>query len=219
VNESAWIEQALGEFNVETITPLINLGSATESYRTEVQPHIQNHVIMPLHEREVQVIHADLLAGDGVDVVGSIYDGAVFETLLEQKPNAVLCSNVFEHVSDRELLAERLTSLLPEGGILIVSVPYSFPYHPDPIDTYFRPDLDDLRSLFPAFELLQGDIIDCGTLIGRYRDSVKFMMCHIVGSTIPVPLGRWMRNLHHWLWLTRPYKVSCAVFRKRTNDG
>ena len=216
VNESAWIEQALGQMNVDAITPMINLGSATREFRRKVQPHIYHHVLMPLYERHVQVIHADLLAGEGVDVAGSIYDSDVFEALVEHRPNAVLCSNVFEHVSDRELLAERLTRMLPAGGILIVSVPYSFPYHPDPVDTYFRPNLDDLCALFPAFELLQGDIVECGTLIGRYRDSTRFMMYHIIGSTIPVPLGRWMRNLHHWLWLLRPYKVSCAVFRKRT---
>jgi hypothetical protein len=217
VPESEWIGRAFADLKLEEISPLINLGSATEKFRTSVQPHINKNIIAPLEDRGVSIIHSDLFDGDGVDIAGSIYDEAVFARLAGENPKSVLCSNMFEHVSNRRQLAESLSRMLPDNGYLIVTVPHSFPYHPDPIDSYFRPGLDDLKALLPEFEFISGDIVDCGTLIGRYRSSSQFMVAQILGSFVPFPPKRWIRNVHHWMWLLRQYKAACGVFRKTSN--
>ena len=51
------------------------------------------------------------------------------------KGKTILCSNLLEHVPSPSRMAERITGLVPPGGVLLVTVPNSYPYHPDPIDT------------------------------------------------------------------------------------
>lgn len=214
-NESKWIGDTLTSMDPVELSPLVNLGSSTEAFRTSIQPHIDQNILAPLRSRSVQLIHSDLSGGEGIDVSGSIYDAGVMRRLLERQPRSVLCSNMFEHVTDRPALADSLTRMLPSGGILIVTVPHSFPYHPDPIDSYFRPDPDAIHALLPQFDLIRGEIVECGTLLDRYRGSRDFMVSQIVGSIVPYPPGKWLRSLHHWCWLFRTYKVACVVLRKR----
>jgi hypothetical protein len=60
--------------------------------------------------------------------------------LCRLEPKALLCCNLLEHVLDPERLALHCLELLPRGGLLFVTVPFSYPYHRDPIDTMYRPD-------------------------------------------------------------------------------
>ena len=214
-NESNWIGKALSQFAPGQLSPLVNLGSSTEEFRTLIQPHIEQKILAPLRSRNIRVVHSDLSAGNGIDVCGDIYTDEVLQKLKATEPRSVLCSNMFEHVTDRSRLASVLTELLPSGGILVVTVPFSFPWHPDPLDTYFRPTPQEIHALLPEFNLVRGDIVACGSLTGRYLDSRRFMFSQIIGSLIPFPSGRWFRNLHHWCWLFRQYKVSCAVLVKK----
>lgn len=214
-NESKWLGETLSLMNPAELSPLLNLGSSTEVFRTRIQPHIEQNILAPLRSRNVQLIHSDLADGDGIDISGSIYAPEVMRRLIDRQPRSVLCSNMFEHVADRPALATALTNVLPSGGILIVTVPNSFPYHPDPLDSYFRPDPAQIHAILPQFDLLRGEIVECGTLLDRYRGSRSFMVSQIVGSVIPYPPGKWLRSLHHWCWLFRSYKVACAILRKR----
>jgi hypothetical protein len=214
-NESHWIGQALSSMDPAELSPLINLGSSTEIFRTRIQPHIDQNILAPLRARQVRLIHSDISDGDGIDITGSIYDAAVMQRLLEKNPRSVLCSNMFEHVTDRNALADSLTRMVPSCGILIVTVPHSFPYHPDPIDSYYRPTPGEIHAMFPEFDIVRGEIVECGTLLDRYRGSRSFMVSQILGSAIPYPPRKWLRSMHHWCWMFRSYKVSCVILRKR----
>ena len=44
--------------------------------------------------------------------------------------------------------------LLPQGGLFFVTVPYSYHYHADPIDTMYRPSPEELASLFAGQTIL-----------------------------------------------------------------
>src|SRR5205085_4736707 len=59
------------------------------------------------------------------------------------------------HVTDRQIVCAAIWSLLPPGGFLILTVPYRFPYHEDPIDTMFRPSVEELAQLFPGTAIQQ----------------------------------------------------------------
>ena len=51
-------------------------------------------------------------------------------------------------------MAHHCLDLLPIGGLIFVTVPLSYPYHRDPIDTMFRPSLAELgrrQSPSPRF--------------------------------------------------------------------
>ncbi|MCA9048822.1 MAG: hypothetical protein KDA89_08850 [Planctomycetaceae bacterium] len=214
-NEAYWIGETLSRFAPADLSPLINLGSSTEAFRTVVQPHIDAGILRPLTDRGVRIIHSDLADGPGIDISGDIYTGEVMDRLKAEGPCSVLCSNMFEHVSDRPRLAAALTELLSPGGILLVTVPHSFPWHPDPLDTMYRPTPAQIHELLPEFDLLEGAVVSCGTLVSRYCGSPRFMAAQILGSLIPIPPGRWFRSLHHWCWLFRSYKVSCAVLVRK----
>ena len=41
-----------------------------------------------------------------------------------------------------------ITDLTKPGGLAIVSVPKAYPFHPDPIDTMYRPTLSELEALW-----------------------------------------------------------------------
>ncbi|OBQ33891.1 MAG: hypothetical protein AN485_17485, partial [Anabaena sp. MDT14b] len=53
----------------------------------------------------------------------------------------------------------------PKSGYIFVTVPYKYPYHRDPIDTMFRPDIQELSSLFPDFKIVNGEILAGGYLV------------------------------------------------------
>jgi hypothetical protein len=44
--------------------------------------------------------------------------------------------------------------------LLLVTLPNSYPYHPDPIDTLLRPDIEQLCGVFHQLKLLDGGIVE-----------------------------------------------------------
>ena len=68
---------------------------------------------------------------------------------------------------------EHCLELLPKGGLLFVTVPFSYPHHRDPIDTMYRPSPGELARLFAGARLLEGRILGAGV---SYRDAVREAM-------------------------------------------
>lgn len=164
VEEARWFYSQLARMAAERLSPMLNVGSQTLHFRRFVQPWIERYIFEPLQQRGVKVVHTDIRAGAGVDIVGDLMDAEFIERLRLYRFQSVFCSNLLEHVPQPKLLAERLVSILPLGGLLFVSCPRAFPYHPDPIDTGLRPDVEQLANLFPETRLVVGEIVDCGPL-------------------------------------------------------
>jgi 2-polyprenyl-3-methyl-5-hydroxy-6-metoxy-1,4-benzoquinol methylase len=131
-----------------------------------MQPWIDAYLFAPARLRRRTVYHADMQAADGVDFVGDITDESFVARMKAQSFRSVLCCNLLEHVEDRVRVARVLTDLVRPEGHLILSVPNVFPYHPDPIDTMYRPDPEELASLFPGMLVTQSAIVGAGTLAG-----------------------------------------------------
>lgn len=214
--EAAWIGEALAQIAPEALSPLLEVGSSTGHFRRVVQPHIDTLIHAPLRARGVRVVHADLREGEGIDIAGDIYDPVVFERLRAVGANSVLCCNMFEHVVDRALLASRLQELAA-GRHLIVTVPYSYPIHLDPIDTYFRPSPEGIAALFPGSTAIASAIIESdsygaemtarGGRARRLLTQARHLLAVWVGPR------RWVARNHRLLWLTRPYRISAVVLR------
>lgn len=68
----------------------------------------------------------------------------------------VFANNLLEHVTNIKSATENISRAVRKGGYLCVSVPHQFPYHPDPIDNMFRPNLKELKALFPNFKIIKG---------------------------------------------------------------
>ena len=148
--EAQWIGKALDQLDDVGLSPILNVGSSTAIFREQVQPWIDSEIFAPLRKRGVAVHHLDVRDGDGIDLRGDLNDGAFVAGLASHGYRALLCCNLLEHVSVPAAICGKLELLLPVGGYLIITVPNRFPYHPDPIDTMFRPGVNESPGSFPV---------------------------------------------------------------------
>ena len=162
IRESEWIGARMAEIPDADLFPLLNVGSSTEEFRTQVQPHIDANVFAPLRARGGKIWHLDIKPAEGVDIVGDLLDPSFRATFRGLACRSILVSNLFEHVTDRAAIAESLLDVVLPGGYLIVTGPRSFPFHADPIDTMFRPTSEEMAEYFPGMELVDSAIINAG---------------------------------------------------------
>jgi hypothetical protein len=215
--EARWLGAALEGFAPERLSPLLNLGSSTSLFREQIQPWTEERLFRPLHARGVEIVHIDQRAEPGVDLSADLTDPAELPRLRALGARALLCCNLLEHVTQRARLARHCLDIVPKGGLLFVSVPFSYPYHRDPIDTMYRPTPGELSALFGGAELVAGDIIGAGC---SYRDEVRrrpwILLRHLVRLPAPfVSFERWKRSMAKLYWLAAEYRITCAVFEKR----
>ena len=102
----------------------------------------------PLREAGVKVVHCDLKEDHGVDFAGDILDPEVRHRLKGMGFKCILLSNVLEHVRDRKEVTAACEEIVGRGGFILATVPSSYPYHADPIDTYYRPSPAELAKTF-----------------------------------------------------------------------
>lgn len=213
--EARWVGRALGKLDAAALSPLLNVGSATAEFREQIQPWIDSEIFAPLRKNGARVDHLDIQEGDGIDLHGDLTDHSYVSSLGHRGYNSLLCCNVLEHVPAPSEIAARLESIVPAGGYLVFTVPNRFPYHPDPIDTMFRPGPEDLARLFANSRLLDGAIVDCGSgwdYVGRnpivmyrkIRRRMSGLKEHggIGGSTSFFP------------WLFRQFRQTCILLQK-----
>lgn len=205
--------ERLDALPVAAISPLLNVGSSDLHFRTHVQPYIDRVLFAPQVARGVRVVHCDRKPHDGVDLVSDIFDDAGLARMAASAPHALVCSNVHEHVADPGELSRRLLALLPAGGYLLVTVPHSYPYHEDPIDTMYRPDTAELAALHPGTELVASARVTAGT----YRDSLAADPRRFFGDLVEQAGTLFRRRTTAGLrlrWWSRQYAVSCVLLRK-----
>jgi methyltransferase family protein len=214
--EACWLRHALEAFPPERLSPLLNLGSSSAMVRKAIQPWIDAEVFCPLRGRGVETVHVDMRELPGVDVRADLTDAADVERLSALRPNALLCSNLLEHVLEPKQLARHCLDLLPRGGLVFVTVPFSYPYHRDPIDTLYRPSPDQLSELFGSARMLDGTILGAGV---SYRDAVRerpwILLRHVWRFPVPfLSFERWKRSMARLYWLVAEYRITCAIFEK-----
>lgn len=167
-SEAAWLGEMLSDVEVDDLGSVLSVGSGTGEFRRRYQPWIDAHVFDPLAARGVPVLHHEMHAAPGVDVAGDLTDVAVRERLAQLGVRTVLCLNVFEHVPDRSTLAAALLASVPVGGRVVVTVPRRFPYHPDPIDTMFRPTPTELVEQLRPGQMLASGTVRCESLAAHW---------------------------------------------------
>ena len=214
--EACWLRRALEAFPPERLSPLLNLGSSSAVVREAIQPWIDAEVFCPLRTRGVQTVHVDMRELPGVDVRADLTDVIDVERLSTLRPNALLCCNLLEHVLEPKQLARHCLDLLPVGGLVFVTVPFSYPYHRDPIDSMYRPSPSELSQLFAGARMLDGTILGAGV---SYRDTVRerpwILLRHLWRFPVPfLSLDRWKRSMTRLYWLVAEYRITCAVFEK-----
>lgn len=200
------------------MSPLLNLGSSTRAFREIDKPHIARELFAPLEAAGVTVVHSDLKQADGVDVAGDILDSAVQRDVAGRGFRCVLLANLLEHVRDRHAVAAACEAIVGPGGLIVATVPSSYPYHADPIDTGYRPSPAELGALFSASEIVAAEEV-----VGRtYKEDLMVRGSSVgreLAQTLKLALIAFARprsfaaKAHRWLWFSRPYKVSVVLLK------
>jgi len=214
--EARWLRGALDAFPPDRLSPLLNLGSSSVEVRQTVQPWIEDQVFFPLRARNVDVVHVDMRQLPGVDMRADLTNPDDIERLHLLRPRALLCCNLLEHVIEPDRLARHCLDLLTPGGLVFVTVPFSYPYHRDPIDTMYRPNPAQLAELLNGARLLDSAILGSGV---SYRDAVRerpwILLRHVWRFPVPfLSLEKWKRSMTRLYWLAAEYRITCAVFEK-----
>lgn len=215
--EAEWFGKVLATTDAEELSPILNLGSSTLEFRTVTKPHIDRELFAPLAARGINVIHADLKDNDGVDISGDFLDPAIQDKIRGAGARSVMCNNMLEHVTNINDVCSALSQICPPAGLLFISVPNDYPYHPDPIDNGFRPDVATLSELLRnwGFNLRSGEVIDCGGYSRKVRASPKLLARDVYlllrGTVNPGKLRMLQENYRFW---RKQYRVTCAVFTR-----
>jgi hypothetical protein len=215
--EARWIRSTIEAYFKPEDFPLLNVGSATATFRKKVQPHIHEHIFAPLEEKSLQVLHADIKTDDGVDIAGDLNDPEFRKKLRGQNVKSVLCSNLLEHLEDPHSICGSLLEVITPGGLILVTVPHSFPFHKDPIDTMLRPSVTELHSFFPGTEIISSAIADDND---NFRKSLfsnkKYFLIMAVRWCLPFyRFSEWklmMKDLLNW---NKNYAATCLLLRKK----
>jgi SAM-dependent methyltransferase len=216
--EAKWFGRALRDTDAAELSPILNLGSSTVEFRTVTKPHIDRELFAPLASRGVTVIHADLKEDNGVDVAGDFLEPVVQDEIRALGVRSIMCNNLLEHVTDVGEVCSALSRLCPAGGLLFISVPNQYPFHPDPIDNGFRPDIAQLSKILGAvgFELRSGDVIRCGSYVNKVKANPKLLVRDVyllLAGIIRRDKLRMLReNYRYW---RKDYRVTCAVFARQ----
>jgi GNAT superfamily N-acetyltransferase len=202
------------------ISPLLNLGSSTRAFREQAKPHIERELFAPLRAAGVEIVHSDLKQAEGVDVAGDVLDPAVRAELKGRGFRTLLIANMLEHVRDRDAVTASCEEIVGPGGLILATVPSSFPYHADPIDTGYRPQPDELAAAFRGSDPLlaeavrgrtyKEEIAARGSSVGR--ELARTLGFGLIGFARP---KSFRARLSRWRWYRRPYAVALALVRVR----
>ena len=160
IEEALWIKDALQQIDPLKGNNLIaNLGSSTKDFRTSVQPHIDEYILKPL-AKKWNVVNIDLKKEDGVDIVANISDPN-FANKYNNHFALTMCTNMLEHVESISDVAKNIFSVTIKNGYLLITVPYKYQLHYDPIDNAFRPTPKEIFELFTqgSVEIVSSKII------------------------------------------------------------
>lgn len=202
LEEAKWIKAMLFTKR-EEIYSILDIGSSSFYFRSIIQPFIENELFKPLRQAGKKIAHMDKKDAPGVDIVLDAED----LDKLHKKFDAVLCCNVFEHMKKPKLVSKHLRNVVRRNGFLIVTIPYTYPYHCSPFDNLWRPHPNELIQVFYDFKPLVKEIIKVKTT------SYKFLMRRILSLIETIYDGRpevIFKNIKQVF--RHPFSISCVLF-------
>ena len=216
--EADMLAQWVRELGLARGSVCLNLGSSTKEFREQAQPHIAQRFIQPLESDGIRFVHCDMKQAEGVDEIGDILDSGFRSQLRSYEASLLVCSNLLEHLTEPQQFASACGDLVSEGSYALFSVPRSYPYHPDPIDTMLRLTPTQLAAMLPDWDVVRSDEIEAGNYWRDLRESgAGFSRLIRQIGRVALPFYRpnkWRENASRLSWLTRSYRVSLVLLRK-----
>jgi hypothetical protein len=201
---------------------VLHLGSGDVEAQKKQKPWVHAQTIAPLEQAGFMVVHSDLRPSPGVDLVGDLTDPAFHAELKRLRPHLVYCCNVLEHLPRKVLqqIPGILASIMGHGAYLLITVPLSYPYHADPIDTMYRPNPEQLAAFFTGFRVVNKTVVDSETYSEEFRKGTLARRTRkILRTLFPfIRPKRWLSHVHRFFWLRKPYRHSCILLQRQEPD-
>ena len=229
IEEAVWVGNELEKLiHSGTIKTILNIGSSTAESWNDIQKHVQEFVYAPLEKSDIKLIHTDIKQGDGVDIAGDLNDEVFIKKLKEKNIDLVICANLLEHIDYPSKIATHLTQLLKIGSYAIVTVPRIYPYHPDPEDFLFRPDINTLKALFCELDLVSSSVVEgrralvkngrmkyCSNYINVLMNDPRLLILTFLRLLLPFYKFRnWKKTAYYLPYFFKSFSATCIVFVK-----
>lgn len=212
--ESEWFRDFIIT-NVPNGSTVANIGSSTKEFIENKQPYIRDNILVPLTAKGCRIINIDIKPEEGVDLVGDILQPDFREKVKAEKPDFIFCSNLLEHVPDKDGFISAIKDLATDSAVLVVSGPFKFPYHKDPIDNMYRPKRRQLVNDFAPLKIQSYQIVSGGLyfklLAAPYRHKAVFFVKSCLRLLFNVFTLR-LKSAAIGLWMFRKVSVFISVF-------
>ena len=190
---------------------VINLGSGNIKDLKKTKPWVHRNVFDYLSNSGSKILHVDIKDIPGIDVVQdlSLPNSLDFCNKLSGSKLFIL-ANVLEHIpkkSHSDLLYKIFVKMASKDG-LIISAPYKYPYHKDPIDNLYRPEPNQLKSLLPL-NWMAAEVV----IAGSYQEQFSKLKLTKKFKKLLRPLwifqkpSKYLEN-HRLIYLFRKFKIS-----------
>ena len=190
---------------------IINLGSGNVEQLMKTKPWVSKNVFDLLKKQRAKILHVDTENFPGVGIVQDLSqpNSLSFCDKLEGSKLFIL-ANVLEHIPKKahaELLNKIYSKMKSKDG-LIITVPYDYPYHADPIDTMYRPSPNELKKLLPL-KWLEGEILSAGSYKEEFRqmNTLKKIRKLLKPFWIFQKPTKWLES-HRLFYLFKKYQMT-----------
>lgn len=106
------------------------------------------------HLEPAEYIGIDIASGPGVDVVCPIEKAA--DKFGSGKFDVVISTCVLEHTKNWKEAVSNIKNICTPCGIIIIVVPFRWPYHEYPGD-FWRYSPEDIKNIFSDFEIIKNE--------------------------------------------------------------
>jgi SAM-dependent methyltransferase len=213
-NEAIWISDNLYHLKLNSNSVVLNFGSQNQKYNRE-NKYLMDYVINPIRKKCL-LRNLDLQSGVGIDYSGNLYEDVFFNKMKLIQFDCVLLCNVLEHIDNIEVLTSRVIDLIKPGGFIVFTGPNQYPVHYDPIDNGFRPEIEQILSLFKGFKKIKGDVIvDHTYSFYLFRNLKNFTHTFLRVLTPFYKYKKWKDViLPKFIYWNRKFKVTCVILQK-----
>jgi len=209
--ESIWLKNVIRNY-IKRNTVVLNIGSSTQDFLNNEQSYIITNVINTIKQHGCNLINIDIKDGEGVDMVGDVTNAAFTATLKSLNPSLIICANLLEHLESRDNFIKGLINLLDKNTFLIVTVPYVFPFHADPIDTMYRPDIAKLAKDFNGLAIVEAQIVTNGLY---YAYTTKHLNWPLrIAGFFKAGIKYLFNPTDDQGWYFKTISTTCVVFKK-----
>jgi hypothetical protein len=190
---------------------IINLGSGNVEQLNRTKPWVSEHVFDLFEKSQAKILHVDAKDFPGVDIVQDLSQPNSLSFCDHLKGSKLfILASVLEHIPKKahvEFL-NRIYSKMKSKDGLIITLPYDYPYHADPIDNMYRPSPNELKKLLPL-TWLEAEIVSAGS----YRE--EFMQMNTLKKIrklfkpfwIFQKPSKWLEN-HRLFYLFKNYQIT-----------